>query len=62
MVSREERGAVIEAEIYGKGILMWIMTQGKYVELLSPASLREELRQTLTEMLALYGEEAESAQ
>lgn len=57
VVSRNENGAVIEAEIYGKGILMWIMTQGKNVELLSPQSLREELRQTLAEMLALYGEE-----
>ena len=56
VISRDGRGAVIEAEIYGKGILMWVMSQGRYVELLSPKPLREELRQTLAEMLALYEE------
>lgn len=57
VVSRDRQGAVIEAEIYGKGILMWVMSQGRYVELLSPKPLREELRQTLAEMLALYEED-----
>lgn len=61
VVDRDEKGAVIEAEIYGKGILMWIMSQGKYVELLSPKPLREELRQTLEGMLALYSGENEDA-
>lgn len=60
VVSRGERGTVIETEIYGKGILMWLMTQGKDVELLSPKSLREELREMLTEMLALYGGEGKT--
>lgn len=55
VVSRDEQGTIIETEIYGKGILMWILSQGKYVELLSPKALRKELCKTLEVMLALYG-------
>lgn len=54
VLSQDESGAVIEAEVYGKGVLMWLMAQGKHVEILSPKALREEMRQTLIEMLALY--------
>lgn len=56
VLSQDKSGAVIEAEVYGKGVLMWLMAQGKHVEILSPKALREEMRQTLTEMLALYQE------
>lgn len=56
VLSRDEGSAVIEAEVYGKGVLMWLMAQRTRVEILSPKSLREEMRQTLTEMLALYQE------
>lgn len=56
VVSQDELGTVIEAEVYGKGILMWLMSQGQYVELLSPESLRKELRQALTETLSQYND------
>ena len=49
-----EKGAhsyIIEAEVLGKGILMWLLSQGKYVQLLSPESLRTEMRSMLEEML-----------
>ena len=56
VLSQDKNGTVIEAEVYGKGVLMWLMAQGRYVEILSPKVLREEMRQTLTEMLAYYKE------
>ena len=56
VLSQDKNGTVIEAEVYGKGELMWLMAQGRYVEILSPKVLREEMRQTLTEMLAYYKE------
>lgn len=49
-----EKGAhsyIIEAEVFGKGILMWLLSQGKYVQLLSPENLRAEMRAMLEEML-----------
>ena len=44
----------ISAEVYGKGVLMWLLSQGETVEVLAPAELREEMRATLTRMLKMY--------
>lgn len=54
IVSREERGTIIEAEVFGKGILMWLLSQGSSVEVLKPESMREEMKKTLLEMLEKY--------
>ena len=45
---------LIEAEVYGKGCPMWLLSQGDKVELLRPESLREEMKQTLLSMLERY--------
>lgn len=54
IVSEKEEGSIIEAEVYGKGILMWLLSQGKMVEVLKPGSFREEMKETLLEMLKKY--------
>lgn len=54
VVSEEGSGTVIEAEVYGKGALMWLLSQGKMVEVLKPDSFRQEMKNTLEEMLAKY--------
>lgn len=51
---QDERGWELQAEVYGKGILMWLLSQGEQIEVLSPASLRQEMIRTLEEMLAKY--------
>lgn len=56
IVSQDERGYIVEAEVYGKGVLMWLLSQGRWVEVLSPPSMRQEMRDTLTQMLAQYEE------
>lgn len=43
-----------EAEVYGKGIKMWLLSQGKHIEVLSPASFRTEVKDELQQMLAMY--------
>lgn len=45
---------IIEAEVYGNGIIMWLLSQGSKVEVLEPDSLREEMRDILNEMIKLY--------
>lgn len=50
----ENNETIIEAEVFGKGILMWLLSQGKMIEVLKPESLREEMKQTLQEMLKKY--------
>ena len=54
VISKDKDGAVVEAEVYGRGILMWLLSQGKYVEVLRPQSLRSEMKQMLLEMLEKY--------
>lgn len=56
ILTREETGYMVEAEVYGNGILMWLLSQGKRVEVLAPESLRTQLRETLLEMLDRYSE------
>lgn len=45
---------IIEAEVYGKGCIMWLLSQGSKVEVLRPESLRDEIKNTLLEILDKY--------
>lgn len=54
VVEQYEQECVIEAEVYGKGCLMWLLSQGNNVEILRPESLREEMKKTLLKMLERY--------
>lgn len=54
VVREDEKGMIVEAEVYGKGIIMWLLGQGKAVEVLRPAALREEVKGILREMLEKY--------
>lgn len=56
IVGEDDKGTIIEAEVYGKGVLMWLLTQGKNVEVIRPKSYREEMQKTLEDMLSLYRE------
>lgn len=49
-------GYTIEAEVYGTGILMWLLSQGSTVEVIGPEEMREKMRKVLEKMLAMYGE------
>ena len=54
IVSEAKGGYIIEAEVYGQGILMWLLSQGEAVEVLRPESMREEMKSVLKGMLAKY--------
>lgn len=54
VLEQKESESVIEAEVYGKGIVMWLLSQGNRIEVLKPDSLRHEMKQTLLEMLDRY--------
>ena len=56
IIRQDEGRAILEAEVYGKGILMWLLSQGDRVEVLEPQSLRQEMERTLEHVLALYRE------
>lgn len=50
----EEASWILTAEVYGRGVLMWLMTQGTMVEVLEPEMARQEMKTMLQEMLAKY--------
>lgn len=52
--TEEEPGWILTAEVYGRGVLMWLLTQGTMVEVLGPDSARQEMKKMLQEMLAKY--------
>jgi len=54
VVSEDEEGWTIEAEVYGRGVLMWLLTQGSMVEVLRPEKMRAEMKRMLVEMLEKY--------
>ena len=54
VVEQYENECIIEAEVYGKGVIMWLLSQGKMLEILKPESLREEVKTILREMYERY--------
>ncbi len=54
VISEASDGTVIEAEVYGKGILMWMLSQGSSIEVLRPQTVREEMKRNLLQMLGKY--------
>lgn len=52
--SQKDNTYLITAEVYGKGILMWLLSQGTSVEVVGPPKLREEMRTQLEAMVQLY--------
>lgn len=54
IIEEYEKEYTIEAEVFGKGVIMWLLSQGSKVEVLKPESMREEMKQVLRDMLKLY--------
>lgn len=54
VIDRTNEYYIIDAEVYGNGIVMWLLSQGDKVEVLKPESLRQEMKQKLVEMLKRY--------
>ncbi|WP_455719724.1 helix-turn-helix transcriptional regulator [Agathobacter sp.] len=54
IIEQSENYSIIDAEVFGKGIIMWLLSQGSKVEVLKPESLRNEMKNILLETLNLY--------
>ena len=54
VIEQYDNECTIEAEVFGKGVIMWLLSQGSKVEVLRPESMREEMTQVLHDMLKLY--------
>lgn len=57
IISGEEDGVILEAEVFGKGILMWILSQGTSIEILHPQSLRDEMYKICSRLAEMYAKD-----
>ena len=49
-----EKGTLINAEVYGLGIQMWLLSQGDAIEVVSPLSFRQSMKRKIENMLSKY--------
>ena len=56
ILSESANGYIMEAEVYGKGLIMWLLSQGNFVEVIKPESVRDEMKSLLLDMAAKYGD------
>lgn len=54
IMEQDEHACTVSAEVYGNGILMWLLSQGSRIEVLSPESLRQEMKRRAQEIVELY--------
>lgn len=54
ILSRTDYELVFEAEVFGTGIKMWLLSQGEYVEVLKPEELRNDMKNSVMAMLEKY--------
>lgn len=54
IIGQKEHECTINAEVYGKGIVMWLLSQGDKIEVLRPESLRQEIKKKVEDILKLY--------
>lgn len=54
ILEQKAQSCLIEAQVYGKGIIMWLLSQREWIEVLKPDSLRDEMKEVLLQMLKRY--------
>ena len=54
IVDRCKGGYVVEAEVYGDGIRMWILSQGDWVKVIGPEEFVEEVRGEIEKVCKIY--------
>lgn len=55
VVEKNGNTSIIEAEVnHGRGIIMYLLSQGSWVKVLSPQSLADEIKEELNKMISYY--------
>jgi predicted DNA-binding transcriptional regulator YafY len=54
IMSRKHGKATVEAEVYGEGIKMFLLSQGDWVKVLAPSDFVDEMREKVQSMARLY--------
>ena len=54
ILSEKDGVQLVEAEVYGKGIIMWLLSLGDMIEVIKPKELRDEMKEKIANMMKLY--------
>ncbi|GAB6100535.1 hypothetical protein JCM16358_24140 [Halanaerocella petrolearia] len=54
VTAKEDDAYTVQAEVYGRGIKMWLLSQGPTLEVLEPIELREEMKEMAQNILEIY--------
>ena len=54
IVSQDDGGWTVEAEVFGTGIEMWLLSQGRHIKVIAPENFAEEMKTEISEMNASY--------
>ena len=54
IIERDGRKYLIEAEVYGKGIKMWLLSQGAWVKVVAPGEFVEEMKEEIAKIITYY--------
>lgn len=54
IIERDGKKYLIEAEVYGNGIKMWILSQGQWIKVVSPNDFVDEIRNEIQQMYSKY--------
>ena len=54
IIERKGKTSLIEAEVYGDGIKMWLLSQGAWVKVISPQEFVEEMKEEIEKMRENY--------
>ena len=49
-MNRTKSEVTIEAEVFGEGVVMWLLSQAEYLEVPEPKAQREKMQQTIEKM------------
>ena len=61
IIERTGRKYLIEAEVYGDGIKMWLLSQGPWVKVVAPEDFRDEVKYRLKKALEQYESQEDSS-
>ncbi len=56
IIRRSEGKFIIQAEVFGKGVIMWLLSQGKYIKVLEPLHIVKSIKELAEEIYSLYKE------
>lgn len=54
VIKQDDKSAIIETEIFGEGIKMWLLSQGDKIEVLYPTAFCQDMKEILQKMLERY--------